>query len=41
MPLVLAKNDKAYEARVGFISAQAEFTPKSVQTTELRTQACL
>jgi HlyD family secretion protein len=30
--------DKEYEARVGFISAQAEFTPKSVQTTELRTQ---
>jgi HlyD family secretion protein len=31
-------SDKAYEARVSFISAQAEFTPKSVQTQELRTQ---
>lgn len=33
-----SKPDKAYEAKVSFISAQAEFTPKSVQTTELRTQ---
>ncbi len=31
-------SDEAYEARVSFISAQAEFTPKSVQTQELRTQ---
>lgn len=31
-------SDKKYTARVSFISAQAEFTPKSVQTQELRTQ---
>ncbi len=30
--------DKKYKAKVSFISAQAEFTPKSVQTEELRTQ---
>lgn len=30
--------NKTYEAIVSFISAQAEFTPKSVQTQELRTQ---
>jgi HlyD family secretion protein len=30
--------DKTYEGWVGFISPQAEFTPKSVQTTDLRTQ---
>ncbi len=30
--------DHAYNARVSFISAQAEFTPKNVQTQELRTQ---
>ncbi|WP_321468244.1 HlyD family efflux transporter periplasmic adaptor subunit [Halarcobacter sp.] len=33
-----SKPDKPYDARVSFISAQAEFTPKSVQTQELRTQ---
>lgn len=33
-----SKPDKAYNARVSFISAQAEFTPKNVQTQELRTQ---
>lgn len=30
--------NKPYDAVVSFISAQAEFTPKSVQTQELRTQ---
>jgi len=30
--------DKKYKAKVSFISAQAEFTPKNVQTEELRTQ---
>lgn len=29
--------ERAFEGRVGFISPQAEFTPKSVQTTDLRT----
>ncbi|QKF81547.1 hemolysin secretion protein D [Halarcobacter ebronensis] len=33
-----SKPDKEYKAVVSFISAQAEFTPKSVQTQELRTQ---
>lgn len=32
------KPNKAYKATVSFISAQAEFTPKNVQTQELRTQ---
>lgn len=31
------KNGKVYEGRVGFISPVAEFTPKTVQTTQLRT----
>ncbi|RXK07078.1 HlyD family efflux transporter periplasmic adaptor subunit [Halarcobacter bivalviorum] len=31
-------SEKVYRAKVSFISAQAEFTPKSVQTQELRTQ---
>ena len=30
--------NRFFEGRVGFISAQAEYTPKSVQTTQLRTQ---
>lgn len=30
--------DKAYEGQIGFISSRAEFTPKNVETTELRTQ---
>lgn len=30
--------DKEYEAWVGFISPTAEFTPKTVETTELRTR---
>lgn len=29
--------DRPFEGHVGFISPQAEFTPKAVQTTELRT----
>lgn len=29
--------DKAYQAQIGFVSPRAEFTPKSVETTELRT----
>jgi HlyD family secretion protein len=28
----------AFDGKVGFISSAAEFTPKFVQTTELRTQ---
>ncbi len=28
---------KVYEGQIGFISPRAEFTPKSVETTELRT----
>jgi len=30
-------SDKQYEGQVGFISPRAEFTPKSVETSELRT----
>ena len=30
--------DKAYQGWVGFISSTAEFTPKTVETTELRTK---
>ncbi len=30
--------DKAYKGWVGFISSTAEFTPKTVETTELRTK---
>ncbi len=29
--------DKTYKGRIGFISTTAEFTPKTVETTELRT----
>jgi HlyD family secretion protein len=32
-----AKDGKTYTGRVGFISTTAEFTPKTVETTELRT----
>lgn len=32
-----ARPDKPYAGRVGFVSPTAEFTPKSVQTPELRT----
>jgi len=28
---------KVYQGRIGFISPRAEFTPKSVETTDLRT----
>jgi len=30
-------SDKVYTGRIGFVSPRAEFTPKSVETTELRT----
>lgn len=30
-------NDKAYHGRIGFVSPKAEFTPKAVETTDLRT----
>ncbi len=30
-------SDQAYQGQIGFISPRAEFTPKSVETTELRT----
>lgn len=30
-------SDKVYRGRIGFVSPRAEFTPKSVETTELRT----
>lgn len=30
-------SDRAYEGRIGFISPRAEFTPKSVETVDLRT----
>ena len=33
-----SRPDKPYEAQIGFISDRAEFTPKNVETTELRTQ---
>lgn len=29
--------DRFFDGQVGFISAQSEFTPKSVQTPQLRT----
>ncbi|MGL5631954.1 MAG: hypothetical protein ACRDD3_06285, partial [Azovibrio sp.] len=30
-------SDRVYEGHVGFVSPRAEFTPKSVETTSLRT----
>jgi len=30
-------SDKVYEGRIGFVSPRAEFTPKSVETADLRT----
>lgn len=30
-------SDKAYQGRIGFVSPRAEFTPKSVETADLRT----
>ena len=30
-------SDKRYQGKVGYISPRAEFTPKSVETTDLRT----
>lgn len=32
-----SRRDKPYTGQIGFISPRAEFTPKSVETTELRT----
>jgi HlyD family secretion protein len=29
--------ETTYEGQIGFVSPKAEFTPKSVETTELRT----
>ncbi len=31
------KGGRTYTGRIGFISTTAEFTPKTVETTELRT----
>lgn len=33
-----SRPDKPYQGQIGFISPKAEFTPKSVETRELRTQ---
>ena len=30
-------SDRIYHGQIGFVSARAEFTPKTVQTTDLRT----
>lgn len=30
-------SDKVYQGQIGFISPRAEFTPKTVETTDLRT----
>jgi HlyD family secretion protein len=30
-------SDKVYRGQIGFISPRAEFTPKTVETTDLRT----
>src|SRR3546814_8862317 len=30
-------SDKTYQGQIGFISPRAEFTPKTVETTDLRT----
>jgi HlyD family secretion protein len=35
--VVVTDSGGRYEGHVGFISPEAEFTPKSVQTTDLRT----
>jgi HlyD family secretion protein len=32
-----SKPGKAYEGKIGYISPRAEFTPKTVETSELRT----
>lgn len=34
---ILTDSGNAYDGRLGFISPQAEFTPKNVETTQLRT----
>ncbi len=33
-----ARPDRAYDGRIGYVSPTAEFTPKTVETPELRTQ---
>jgi HlyD family secretion protein len=35
--IVFTHSDGRYEGRIGFISPVAEFTPKSVETRDLRT----
>ena len=35
--IVFTDSDGRYEGRIGFISPMAEFTPKSVETRDLRT----
>jgi HlyD family secretion protein len=35
--VIESRPDRPYTAQIGFISPVAEFTPKSVETTELRT----
>ncbi|RZI47144.1 efflux RND transporter periplasmic adaptor subunit [Candidatus Finniella inopinata] len=35
--VVLTDSGQEYQAKIGFISPQAEFTPKNVETTQLRT----
>ena len=37
MSLRTDSSAKVYQGRVGFVSPRAEFTPKSVETAELRT----
>ena len=34
---MLTDSGASYEGHIGFISPQAEFTPKTVETTQLRT----
>lgn len=34
---ILTDSEETFEGQVGFVSPQAEFTPKTVETTELRT----
>jgi HlyD family secretion protein len=35
--VVTDSSDKAYHGQIGFISPRAEFTPKTVETSDLRT----
>ena len=36
-PVATDSGEKIYKGRIGFVSPRAEFTPKSVETTDLRT----